>query len=779
VIGLFGIAIFLAAALLFLIQPMVAKMLLPLLGGSPSVWNACMVFFQAALLAGYAYSHLVGTRLKPRTQVVVHTVVLLAAGATLPIALAASADPGDKNPTIWLIGILALTAGAPFFVVSTSGPLVQKWFAASGHKRSGDPYFLYAASNAGSLIGLLSYPFIVEPLLPLRSQSLVWTAAYAVLAILLITCGVMGMKGAARVRATAASPSARDEREGSYAKKADKKRPSPPKDSPGQRTTADAGAAVPPPVRPRWLQRARWVLCAAVPSSLMLGVTQYLSTDVAAVPLLWVVPLSLYLLSFILAFAQSVKLDTRKLGVLVALLCMAAAVLFAVGNADGGLVLPAALHLLLLFLSALLCHRVLADERPEADRLTEFYLLLSVGGVLGGAFNSLLAPLVFTSLLEYPIAIAAVCLVRPASPGDKATPAWKRTAVALGWGVAMGLAIIGSRVVTFLIGNQFKTDVRGIASVVAAGVLILILAAAIRFARRPGPFAAAMLAGLLVVRQAPDNQISIYAARTFFGIHRAYTDPQGYYHTLAHGTTRHGVQCMVPELRDVPTTYFHYRGPLGQIFNGYEGRPTVKHVAIIGLGIGTIAAYAEPGDTYSYFEIDTAVVHAAEDPRLFTYLTDARARGAKINIVLGDGRLRVAQEPDASFGLFILDAFTSDAVPTHLLTKEAVELYRRKLQPRGVIALHLSNNHLDLVPVVAKIAEVLGVRSYLCDDQDNKQFSEQEIKREVRSPSIWMAITDDPEFAARAGPQWTLALPLPGAPLWTDQYSNIIGVFKN
>ena len=711
-LALYSAAVFLAAALVFAVQPMVAKMLLPTYGGAPAVWAVSLVFFQVVLLGGYAFAHvslrLAGVRRQPLAQLVLLLMPLL----VLPVAT--SAKTGSAGSIHFQV-LAALTAAAalPFFAVSTASPVLQRWFSATGHRSSADPYFLYAAGNAGSLLGLLAYPTLIEPRFSLEEQASLWAGAYAVFVLLAAVC-------AWRVLAAAPGVPLR---------------------------SLAVGAA------PTLRTRIRWVAMAAIPSSLMVGATTHMSTDVAAVPLLWVIPLALYLLSFVAAFSQRQLVSQRVLGALVAV-----SALGVVASLIVALPIPAVvvIHNANLFFVALLVHRRLADERPPADRLTEFYLLLSTGGAIGGALTALAAPALLTSTAEYPLAIVLALLLRPGPiRAARSAGLLRRQADLL---LPLGL-LVAIAVAALAIPRDDDS------TWVLRGILLAALAATVAFARRPLRFALGV-GVLLLLLTAPAP--SLYTERTFFGVSRVVQD--GDRHLLMHGTTLHGLQDFRPGHRGEPLGYFTRVGPLGQLFAALHGR--VDHVGVIGLGSGSIAAYGERGDDFTFYEIDDAVVRIASDPRWFTYLDDS---DASVRIVLGDGRLRLAAAPNASYDLIILDAFSSDAIPVHLLTQEALEGYLAKLAPDGVVALHVTNRHLDLVRVAAGIAAATGLEGVT----QAHRVTAKQLERGI-TPSRWVVLarTDAPLAALRRDARWRDLRSVERPVVWTDQSSNVVGVLS-
>jgi hypothetical protein len=748
---LFSTAIGLGAFLVFVVQPQVGKLVLPLLGGTPAVWNTCLVFFQISLLGGYFYAHLI-SRLALRLQVTLHVLVMLLAGAlVLPVSIAAASAPPDiDTPSRWLFALLLVRVGAPFIAISATAPLLQRWLGGTRHPHAHDPYFLYSASNTGSLLALLAYPAVIEPALSLQSQSRLWTIGYVSLAGLIAITGAVAW----RQRAPHAVIDPLDE------------------------SMVDL-------LEPLTItRRLRWIALAAVPASLMLSVTTHLTTDVAAVPLLWVVPLSVYLLTFVLAFAKRPPLSHRWLCALlpVAVLPPLLTISLALTGPWWALLLA---HLVALFVVAMVCHGELAADRPSVARLTQFYLWISVGGALGGLFNTLVAPLVFHSIAEYPLGLLAACLLRPdaaragvtaASLGVGAlrpggVPAAPRQAILrrpfwrdLAWGVgALLLALIAARIIGFA----------GHADRATAAIALPLMLAMTQwpFSRR---YAFCLAATLLAVRMIDRPEYSdLVIDRNFFGVVKVRVTPDNKYHVLMHGNILHGMQPLVTNANERPVSYYGPSGPIGQIFNNTSaGAPQRPRVGVVGLGIGTLIAYGRPHDQWTFFEINPNVVRIARDPRYFTYLSQSRA---PFDIVMGEGRLNLARQPENQFDVLVLDAFTSDAIPTHLITREAVEMYLGKLKPGGILLLNISNKYVSLAPVLGAITRDLDLtgrwRFYLPTgkEADSGEF-----------PATWVVIGRTP---AALGPlaadaRWE-ALPTDRRiPAWTDSYSSLLGVMK-
>jgi hypothetical protein len=721
---------------MFSVQPMFARFVLPLFGGTPAVWNTSMVFFQTALLAGYLYAHETTRRLGARRQAALHLGVVLLPLLVLPLAVPDGWAPrGGESPVGLLLGLLLVAVGLPFFVVSTTAPLLQRWLAGTDHPAARDPYFLYRASNLGSVLGLLAYPLAVEPALALADQGVVWAVGYALLAALVAVCAaVVWQSGRPRAAPEPAAPTAPD---------------------------PAAPMGVERPVTAR--RRLRWIGLAFVPSSLMLGVTSYMTVDLAPVPLLWSVPLSLYLVSFIVAFAPGAR-NERRHRRLVPILPVAALLLslLILLEAREPLWVIVPVHLTGFLVAALVCHGELARDRPAARSLTEFYIWIAAGGVLGGVFNALVAPVLFDSLTEYPLVIALACLCLPRRPGR--FPAGPQTR----WLDFAGPALLGAAVATTLAlssraGPELELAGRGFALSVAAGV-------ALNFARRPLRFAlsvgAILLAGALL---APGDRV-LYQERSFFGVNRVEAEPGGF-HRLVNGTTTHGGQYRSPGRALQPTTYYHPSGPIGQFLTTVPRTGRTDRVAVLGLGGGGMACHARPGERWTFYEIDPTVERMARDPRLFTYMRDCPGRR---DVVLGDARLSLAGAPERTYGLIVGDVFSSDAIPVHLLTREAIRLYRSKLTADGVLALHISNRYLDLGPVVAELARDGGLA---CLSQDEPEAA---ARREPgKAAAHWVLMTQRPGRLApvASDPRWRPCRRKPDAAVWTDDFSNIVQAF--
>ena len=681
ILPIYILTLFLSSALLFVIEPMFAKMVLPLLGGTPAVWATCMVFFQASLLAGYAYAHWSIRILGMRRQIILHVALLLLTALSLPVGLRAGwTPPSGGNPLGWLMGVLVLTVGLPFFAVSSTGPVLQRWFAGTGHRTSGDPYFLYAASNLGSMLALLAYPALIEPWLRLSRQCSLWSGGYCLLIALTVLCAFHAWN--------CVSPSPIQEKRGT-------------------------------PLAPR--RRLRWIVLAVIPSSLLLGVTTFITTDIAAVPLLWVVPLALYLLSFILVFMRRPILSHAVCVRAFPLLALAV-VLFLLGRVAQPLWMVLTLHLSAFFTACMVCHGELAKDRPPANQLTDFYLMMSVGGMLGGLFNALLAPVLFTVAAEYPIGLFLACAMCPRREMSRATPRGSRASTPwrLEWDVLVP-AVTG--LLAWQLPRLLPMKIQltgGPLWMLAAGVPVVMSVSAIR---RPARFACcvgAMLGAFVLAGGYRGELLAV--RRSFFGIHRIVRTPDRMFNDLYHGSTVHGRQQLSttghPAQAQEPLTYYTRSGPIGDVFANLPSLTPNQsaNVAVVGLGVGSLAAYAWPQSRLTYHEIDPIVVWAARDSGQFSFLSEAQHRGVDLRIVLGDARLTLRNAPPHGYHLLVLDAFSGDAVPAHLLTREAMGIYLEKLAAGGVLAVHISNVYLNLKPVIAALAEDSGCICYACDD---------------------------------------------------------------
>jgi hypothetical protein len=736
---LHAVTIFLGSFLLFWIQPLFSKMVLPIFGGSPQVWNTCLVFFQITLLLGYVYAHLLSTRIPIRFQVIVAGVVI-AMGAFFgpPDSMANVSGAAGTDAAERLLGMLVFFIGPAFLPLSANAPLIQSWFDRS-RRSDEDPYALYAASNVGSLLALLVFPFVLEPRMPLGEQVHAWSALFLAWLALAVACGL-------RARASREAAASRLAGNG------------PESESPaGSVATATAGSGVSPAIA----ERLGWIGLAFLPSSLLMGVTTHISTDIAAVPLLWILPLALYLFTFIIAFsgraAGAAPISSRYFPLLALPL-----VVWIGGNAIARTMawVPVVLHLAVFLVAAQYCHARLAASRPAPRRLTGFYIDIALGGALGGIFNALVAPRIFNDVWEYPVAIAIAAFVVPfhGRPDRRIGP-FDLILPALAACLFLGL----DRVITIL-----APEAGGEKNFLVLGVPALVCLAGARTRLRFGLCVTVLLAAGLAW-QYPAKEV-IFRGRSFFGVYKVLNDRAVPFVSLTHGSTTHGGQWRVRELEAEPQTYYHPAGPVGHVYQVFAARDARSPVGAVGLGAGSMAAYAEPFREMVFFEIDPLVVKVARDTACFTYL--ARSRG-RITVDLGDARIELAKRPER-FGLLVLDAFSSDAIPVHLMTREAVRMYLARMTDTGLIAFHVSNRFLSLVPVLAAIARDEGMVAYVQDD----------IVRTPRFPgkmaSMWVALARRDEDLGEIAhdPRWTRVVADSTVAAWTDDFSDVISRFK-
>jgi hypothetical protein len=726
--------IFLSALLLFSLQPMFTKMVTPALGGTPAVWSVAIVFFQAVLLAGYAWAHLLGRLLGTGGAAGVHLAVMaLAFAVTLPVGFDAAADrPPADMPALWLIGVFAVSVGLPFFAVSANAPLLQAWFSRTGHLHARDPYFLYGASNLGSFLALLAYPLLVEPSLTLGAQSAAWSGGFVLLA-----AGILACAGLALVLRPAALVAIDD-------------RP------------ASVTAPIATPTSAG--ERLTWIGLALVPSALLVAVTAHLSTDVAAVPLLWVVPLALYLFTFVLAFRGGSEALHQGLARLQPFL-LALLVLFMMVGAVAPLWLNVASHLAFFFVAAMVCHGELYRRRPRAEALTEFYFFMSLGGVLGGVLSSLLAPALFNSVIEYPLLVMAAVACRPDVRAEARKLGVVRAALAVG-----ALALLLAAIDAARIGLDSRAFKIAFALAFAAAIAILLLR------DRPRGLVAATAAAMLLLALTSAGTGLVERTRSFFGVHVIKRTPDGSAHYLMHGNTIHGAERVRDRAgrplagRPEPASYFYRGGPFWQaieaVRTAHGGR--LGRVAVIGLGMGSLACHARSGEAWSFFEIDPEVIRIAREPQLFRSLS-ACLPGAPV--VVGDGRLTIAASA-GRFDLIVLDVFSSDSVPVHLLTAEAVALYKSKLTETGVLVINISNRHMRLEGVVADVAAANGmVMRHKADASDTGRFTET-----LRTAAqVAIVARDIAHVGSLGGDGSWRSVPADAARrTWTDDYSNIL-----
>ncbi|RYX89342.1 MAG: class I SAM-dependent methyltransferase [Bradyrhizobiaceae bacterium] len=723
-------AIFVSALLLFSVQPLFTKMVLPRLGGSPAVWSVAMVFFQSLLLGGYAYAHFLMQLRSRMLPVVIHVVLLVVALLTLPLAIANGwGEPPDSGYAFWLLGLFAVSIGLPFFALAANNPMLQAWFVRTGHPDGRDPYFLYASSNIGSFLALLSYPVMLEPMFSLRTQNLIWTSGYGLLIVLIAACGFLLIRSPA---VAIASPE------------------------------ENAAAAL----APGWGQRLRWIFLAAVPSGLLIAVTAHISTDVAAAPLLWVLPLSLYLLTWVLVF-QSRPLLPHWLMLLAMPVAIAGVIVLLAVGGEQNLLLTLGGHQLAFFIIAMACHGELARSRPAPRYLTGFYVALSFGGMVGGLFAGLVAPYAFSWIAEYPILVALAVLCRPAQP-----PRGQRWA-GLYWLLLLvaAVALIAPSFTNGKLFTWFDTQrVYVISAVALIGMVVALLLRADRL-----KLAAITVLALALLRIYPADDGRVETVRSFFGVHKIQVTANGQYHVLMHGTTIHGAEKYLNNDgtpvtgRPEPVSYYYKDGGMGQAIAAMRAaRSAPLRVAVIGLGSGSLVCSQAPGESWKFFEIDQTMVDTARDPKFFSFISKCQP---DIKPVIGDARLTFAREPDGAYDLIIVDAYSSDAIPIHLATQEAMAIYKAKLAPAGAVVMHVSNRHLELASVVTGIADANGLKSWVFNEDTGRDAEY------IFSTNVVISARNDADVGSIALPSssWTLTPAKPEQRVWTDDYSNILG----
>jgi hypothetical protein len=705
-----ALATFWCSALIFWVQPLVGKQLLPLLGGAPAVWNICLLFFQSALLLGYALAHGLARLQRVYLQVSLYIGVWILGLSLFPVVFGST--PAADHPAAWLFLQLTTELAVPMIGLAAAAPLVQHWFARSRALESSDPYSLYAASNAGSLLALLAYPFVIEPAWSIRTQNTMWAAAY-IIGLLLIIAAVL------TARPTSVPATVEHE--------------------------------VP---RPSARTYAKWLVLAAVPSSLLMGLTSYLTADLAPIPLLWVIPLALYLGSFVIAFGWLRHGPPTVLMRAVVLLAAAWAVIYRL-QPSHPIWLLALIHVLFFSAVAVALHSRLAAAAPAAQHLTRFYLTLAAGGALGGVVNVLLAPVLLDSFAEYPIAALVGVFLAAHTTNERLDPMRD---------VLPALAI-GTTALVFVLWEDLELSETW-AAVLSVGVPVL---AAYLLSRRSTRFVLALGAVLLtvVVERARFNRV-VHAERNFYGLVRVTTSRSGRFLELRHGSTLHGAADREQSGGSEPLTYYSLAGPVADVFNDLQSRPHVRSFGIVGLGVGTLAYYANRGESWDFFEINPAVERVARDGTLFGFLE--RTKAQSVRIIPGDARLALQNVPDASYDLLVLDAFTSDAIPLHLLTREAVALYLSKVKQGGLIAFHTSNRYLNFAPVLADVGHALGLITIARDDWIKRV--DERARRIEGSSWVVLARSRADLGALASNPRW-YTVERAGKRVWTDDFSNL------
>ncbi len=717
---LFATTLCVSAFLLFVIQPMFTKMVLPLLGGAPTVWSVALVFFQVTLLLGYAYAHLMVRYLPLGIGALLHFGTLAAAAFMLPIGIAGGfGSPPADNIAFWLIGLFAASIGLPFAALATTAPLLQRWFSASGHDRASNPYVLYAASNLGSFAALFAYPTLIEPLLPLHSQTQTWSVGFGVFILLLAAAALIVTRWTSHPTTVATATSAV--------------------------STGD---------------KLRWVALAAIPSGLVIAVTSYVSTDLASVPFLWVLPLAAYLLTFVGTFRDRPWISHATVARFVPFAVVPLSIGLLGGQRAFWLVLVL-VNLAAFVLFAMLCHGELYRRRPAPAHLTEFYLWTSLGGALGGMFAAIVAPHVFSQVYEYPILILAALFALPGVFNDNAGRLIRQTAPVL-------------IVIVVAIAARFWFGLKLPAGAELPFQIVLIAIAALMFLQRERlpRFIALVALGFLLTGLWQPGFNRVATLRSFFGVNQIIETTDGKYRLLYHGTTLHGAERIADVAANTapePLTYYYHGGPISDGIDAVRKlRGSLPHVAVVGLGTGALACYQRPGEQWTFYEIDTAVVQIARNPQFFTFVSDC---APDLPIVIGDARLTLSASTQ-TYDLIVLDAFSSDTIPVHLLTREAMQVYLRHLNPGGVILLHISNRYMELADVVAAVAATENLSTFIRLD-DRPQASPPDFKINAEVAAVARSPQDLGDLPGRPG--WHELKAPSDVSVWTDDYSNILG----
>ena len=722
-------AVFSASFLLFLIQPMVGKLILPILGGTPMVWNTAMLFFQILLLFGYLYAFLITKLNNIKIQSLIHISIMLLACLSLPLALSDLARDSAHSPLLWQIFIMALMVGVPFFILSSSAPLIQKWLSQTNHKNASNPYFLYAASNVGSLLALLAYPFVVEPLSTLSAQKNLWSLGFVVLIFIMAFTLYVIQKSQAK------------------------------------NNSAHIKADTDAPETLSLARRLLWVLLAFLPSSMMLGYTQYITTDIASIPLFWVIPLALYLLTFIIAFSAKPILPLHATRILQTIFFLMFASLMITNLVHAKWILFF-IHGALFFFTALMCHQEMVALRPSAARLTEFYLLMSFGGALGGVFNSLIAPQVFILPYEYTFIILLTLWVRFASQ-NPAEMAEAKPKLLIEYETRDFMAFPGLMILAALgiYWDQWYYLVPLAMAVAFYGFQI-----------RNYRLAFALTMSIVMLCHPPidwdELKRSTYIERNFFGVIRVKDHLDLDMRTMAHGTTTHGAQSLSEEYKKIPLSYYHPSSGAGDLFSLFDAdKLSPQHIAALGLGTGSVTCYNKPNRDFTIYEIDPDMIRISESSGLFTYLKDC---GARYSIKLGDARQEIKKAPPNFYDMIFVDVFSSDNIPVHVMTSEAIATYLKTLKTNGIIAIHTSNRFFNLNPEIAAIARANGM-----------------VALERMAPSgfiegtsidyyatVYTAMTKDPtKIQSLQDKGWTLIYDDNRDP-WSDDFVNLLRSFR-
>src|SRR5262245_17318300 len=729
---LFGPTLFLSAFLLFCFEPMVGKMMLPLLGGAASVWITCLLFFQLMLLTGYGYAHVLERYANLRRQIVVHSIMMAAVFMFLPVHFSVRPDQAaSAHPSAWLLWQLIKTVGIPFCVVSTTAPLLQNWLSKTGTASGRDPYFLYAISNAGSLIALLTYPLLIEPRIGVRTQSWTWLAGYGALAVMVLAASVLVWTRNLGTHSGIPEPQG----------------------IPG---------CVPKLCAPTVRKRLFWLAAAFVPSALMMAVTNHILLNLASVPFLWIIPLAVYLITFMVAFGRRLHISHALISRVAPIVLL---LLFPFVAATHGVEAKymwylVGAHITILLTGALLCHSALAAGRPVPQHLTEFYFWIALGGALGGAFTAVVAPFVFRTVVEYPLLVAVIAFFRESRDPDTKIDGGDLILPAV-----LGFLVVGASKLLQWASVDVTTDFKTTLAVDAIIILIAFL-----FRRRAFRFAMTMAVLVMTYRavlpQFYGGTQFIYLARDFFGVKGVKFDVATNSRRLLHGDTLHGLESLDPELIGHPLSYYDPTGPVGDVMTMLSDRPD-QRIGVVGLGTGSMAGWTAPHRHITFFDIDPQIYDIANN--FFTFL--ARC-GQNCDAVLGDGRLSIEKAPDDTFDLLMLDAFNSDSIPAHLVSREAIRMYLSKLKQNGLLMFHVSNRYMDVEGLISAAVTDASLEALVRydDERQNSLKARSHYIVAARNAEALGMLDQDENWLRVEKPQRIHP--------WTDDYSNMLEIIR-
>jgi len=724
IVGLFAPTLFLSAFLLFCFEPMVGKMMLPFLGGASSVWITCLLFFQLMLLTGYGYAHLLERYLRLDRQIMVHAVLMVATFFFLPVQFAARPDAGaSDHPSAWLLWQLIKTVGFPFCVVSTTAPLLQNWLSKTRASSGRDPYFLYAISNAGSLIALVAYPLLIEPRLGARTQSTWWLLGYALLALMVFVASAILWRSGSR-----------------------------------ESHVEDLEAAA----APTWRQRLFWLAAALVPSALMLAVTNHILLNLASAPFLWIIPLAVYLVTFMVAFGRRIHISPKLMSRIapIVLLLLFPFVATTRGAEARYMWYIVAVHIVILLTGALLCHTALAARRPPTRHLTEFYFWIALGGAIGGAFTAILSPFIFRTVVEYPLLVAAIAFFR-----DDRDPETRINGSDLILPALLGFLVIG---ISELM-KWASVDITGdLTTTITLNAIIVLIA--YLFRHRSFRFGVTVAILIMTYRNVLPQFFGgtqfVYTARSFFGVKGVKFDLLTNSRRLLHGDTLHGLESLDPDLAGQPLSYYHETGPVGDVMRLMDERPA-QHFGVVGLGTGSMAGWTAPNRHITFFDIDPQVQEIAT--KYFTFLPHCREN---CDVLIGDGRLLIEKAGDSTFDLLMLDAFNSDSIPAHLVSREALQMYLNKLKPDGLLMFHVSNRYMNVEGLISALVTHAGLEARVRYDE------EQQIALKTRSHYIVAAKNENALGLLAHDENWFKVEKPEGIEPWTDDYTNMLEILR-